>query len=142
MKFEDVEDMIIDTLKASLPYLKRTATYAGEFETDVKALPSGFPAAFVVYRGSRFEPVDNSSCEEQAEFTVLVAAKDLKGGEQPRKGEYGAYRLLEDVLSALANRDLGLKMERLEPVRVSLVFVSQGIAVYGMDFRAKFDRTY
>jgi hypothetical protein len=76
------------------------------------------------------------------DFSVLVAAKDLRGSEEARKKSQGAYDLVKDVLAALTNKNFGLDIERLRPVRVSLVYIGRGVAVYGMDFQTSFDATY
>jgi len=142
MKFEDIETKVIETLEAELTYLKSVGTYAGELKEDIKSLPSGFPSAYVVYRGSTFAYVDGDNQEETVEFTVLAAAKNLKGGESLRKSSYGLYRIVDDILAALANKTFGLAIERIRPVRVSLVYISESAAVYGIDFQTRFDETY
>ncbi len=142
MDFENIEDKIIETLRAEVGYLRTVETYAGQLEGEIEKLVVRFPAAFVVYGGSRLEWVDGPNHRENAEFSVLVAARNLRGGSAARKGERGAYALVKAVLAALVNKDFGLGMERLTPSRVSLVFVSNTVTVYGLDFQTGFDTTY
>lgn len=142
MDFEQVEGKIIAELKLKVTYLRTVETYAGQLEGDIKNLPVKFPAAFVVYGGSEFKPVDGPNHREQAEFTVIVCAKNLRGGEKARKDAHGAYAMVKDVLAALTNRDFGLDLERLRPVRAALVFAGVGIAVYGVDFQTGFDTAF
>lgn len=141
MDFEQLEDGIIEALRSGMPHLRTLETYAGQLDEEIPKLPVRFPAAYVIYGGSRFEPIDGRGHEERAEFSVLVAARTPRSGG-PAPGQGGAYGLVKDVLSALSNRDLGLEMERLRPLGVSLVFASASVTVYGVDFRTSFDNTY
>jgi phage gp37-like protein len=142
MKFEEIETKIIEALRTELVYLKTVSTYAGELKEELKRLGMSFPAAYIVYKGSSFNHIDGHAQEEKVQFTVLVAAKNLKGGESLRKSSNGAYQLINDILAALTNQTFGLSIERVRPVRVSLVFISETAAVYGMDFETSFDKTY
>ncbi|GAB4389043.1 MAG: hypothetical protein Kow0025_12010 [Thermodesulfovibrionales bacterium] len=140
MDFEQVENKILERLRAEVPHLMTLETYAGQLGEDIGRLPVRFPAAYVIYGGSRFEPIDGPGHEEEAKFSVLVAARAPRGGGGPGQG--GAYGLVKDVLSALSNSNLGLDMERLRPLRVALVHTSPSVTVYGVDFRASFDGAY
>jgi phage gp37-like protein len=142
MDFEQIEDAIINGLKSGVSYLRTVETYAGQLEGDIGKLTIRFPAALVAYGGSGFKRVDGPNHQESVDFSVLVAAKDLRGSEEAKKKSQGAYDLVKDVLAALTNRSFGLDIERLRPVRVSLVYIGRGVAVYGMDFQTSFDATY
>lgn len=56
---------------------------------------------------------------------------------RPRAG--GAYEAVRDVLAALADKDLGLGIEPLAPVRTSLLFAGKDTAVYAVEFRTAFE---
>jgi phage gp37-like protein len=140
--FEQVEDKIIAELKDSVAYLRTVETYAGQLAGELSKLSVRFPAAFVVYGGSDFKWLDGPNFEETARFSVLLCSKNPRGGERLRKEEQGAYDLIEDALSALTNKTFGLAIERLTPVKRSLVFIGKGIAVYGVDFQTAFDTGY
>ncbi|MDA8168677.1 MAG: DUF1834 family protein [Nitrospiraceae bacterium] len=142
MKFGDMEEKILAALEGGLPYLKTVGTYAGQFEADVKTMPAPFPAAYVVYRGSSFEPVDSANHMETADFTVLAAARGFSGGEDLRKSGYGIYRMTDDIILTLTNQRFGLDIAPVRPLRLSLVFASKTVAVYAVDFRTSFDRTF
>jgi phage gp37-like protein len=142
MDFEQIEDSIISTLKAALPYAQTVETYAGQLEDSIESLPVRFPAVFVVYSGSTFAPVDGPNHRESVEFSVLAVSKNLRGDRAARKDVQGAYEMVNDVITALTNKDLGLDIEPLRPLRVSNVFAGKGLAVYGMDFETGFDNTY
>lgn len=142
MDFEQIEDSIIAALKTEIPYLRTVETYAGQLEDELEKLPLRFPAVFVVYSGSELNWIDGPNHEEKVGFSVLVAFKDLRSSESVRKAEYGAYQMIKDVLSALTNRTFNLNMEKLRPVRVSLIHMGKTIALYSIDFQTSFDKTY
>jgi phage gp37-like protein len=147
MDFEQVEDRIIEKLRDEVSYLRTVETYAGQLEEEIAKLPVLFPSAYVVYGGSTINRVDGPTHQETVEFSVLVAAKNMRGGEALRKGSpatggQGVYGMVKDVLKALTNEDFGLDMERLRPLRVSPVFVGKTMAIYGIDFQSSFDGAY
>jgi phage gp37-like protein len=141
-EFEQIEDKIIEELAAEVTYLRTVETYAGQLEGEIARMAVKFPAAFLVYGGTDLEEVDGPNHREVVRFSVLVAAKNLRSNEDLRKDTEGAYDLVTDVLAALTNNTFGLDIERLRPVKVSLVHIGKGIAVYGLDFQTSFDNTY
>ena len=140
MDFTDIEDRIKERIRTSMPYLKLVATYAGELGEDLQKLPVPFPAVFVAYGGSAYERVDGRSFSDALVFSIIVAAKDLRGSVELRRGEYGCYRMITDVLNTLANETFGLDMWPLQPVRTSLMSISKTMAAYSVDFRTSYDR--
>lgn len=147
MDFETIEDKIIETLKQGIPELKTIETYAGQLEAEIEKLPVRFPACYVVYGGSGFDFIDGPNHQETTEFSIIVCARNLRGSEAARKGgatpgEYGVYDLIKGVLDTLTNKKFGLDMERLKPLRTSLILMTKTIAVYGIDFQTSFDKTY
>jgi len=142
MDFEQIEDKIIDEIKSALTYVRTIETYAGQLEADIEKLPVNFPAVYVVYAGSALDWVDALNFSEAAEFSVLVCAKDVRGHKEARKGTAGCYQMIRDVLSALTNNSLGLDIEKMQPVRAALVYITKSTAVYGIDFKTNFDNTY
>jgi phage gp37-like protein len=147
MDFETIEDKMTGTLKAVVPYLRTVKTYAGQTEIDVEKLTVRFPAAFVIYRGSSFEWVEGQNHKETVVFRVLVAARNLKADEATRKGsdapgDVGAYRMINDVLAALANTDFGLDIDMMRPLNTSLVIARSGVSVYQVDFQTGFHNAF
>lgn len=141
MDFETIEDGIIAEITAQVPYLKTVETYAGQLEEDIDTLPLRFPAAYIAYGGSDFAPggVGGPGQRETCAFSVLVCAKSLKGQEKARKQTGGAYDAVRDVLTALVDKDFGLDIEPLAPVRTGLLFAGRETAVYSVEFRTAFE---
>lgn len=142
MEFEQIEDRIIEELKKRVSYLETVETYAGQLQGEIASLPVKLPAAFVIYGGSEFEPVDGPNHREQPTFSVALCASNLRGRAEGRKDDKGAYDLVKDALRALTNKDFGLDIERLRPVRVQLLIANETMTMYGIDLMAGFDTTY
>jgi len=143
MTFEDIEDKIITEIKTRMPYVRTVETYAGQLEQNIDSLTIPFPAAFVVYGGSALKWVDGPNHNEASSFSVFVAAKNLRGQSAARKDDTaGCYKMITDVLTYLTNQSFGLGMEKLTPVKVSLLYISQTVAIYSIDFETNFDTTF
>jgi phage gp37-like protein len=142
MDFTDIEDAVKGQIRACLPYVKTVETYAGQLSVEVSRLTRAFPAVFVAYGGSSFDRIDGRSFSETPEFSVMVAARDLRGRDGPRRGEYGCYRMITDVLSAVTNQVFGLAILPMKPVRVSLIALSKTTAAYDIGFQTSFDALY
>lgn len=142
MDFEQIEDAIISRIKEQLGYVRTCETWAGQLLGEIDKLTVTFPAAFVSYGGSKFSWVDSVTFNEAAEFQILLAAKDLRGQEAARKDDRGCYQMVADIMTALANQNLGLDIERLKPVSVDMIGVTKTLAVYGVKFQTGFDNTY
>ncbi len=141
--FRDIEAAIISKLKSDVPALRTVESWAGQIADRIDSLTVPLPAAFVSYGGSGFSPIDGPSHREQPAFTVLVAARSMRGDGSERTSANGAYGLVQSVLSALANEDFGYSgLERLAPSRVALIASEGGAAVYGVTFQTAFDTQY
>jgi phage gp37-like protein len=143
MDFTDIEDAIKTAIKAAMPYVKTVETYAGQLEGEIKELTLQFPAVFVAYGGSTLDWVDGRNFNDAPGFSVMVAAKDLRGSKDLRIGTHGCYRMINDVLVAITAQRFGLMaMEPMKPVKVSLIFISKTMAAYGIDFHTNFDTDF
>ncbi|RJQ22030.1 MAG: DUF1834 family protein [Nitrospiraceae bacterium] len=142
MTHNDIEDKIITEIKTNMTYVRTVETYAGQLEGKIEEMAITFPAAYVVYAGSSFEWVDGPNYNEICEFSVLVCAKNLKGNAAMRKDTHGCYEMIADIKTNLINKTFGLAMEKLKILRVSLIYISQSVTIYGIDFQTNFDTTF
>lgn len=144
MDFEQIENKIVEQLKANIPYARTIETYAGQLEADIELLPIQFPACYVMYGGSQLAWVDGQANYNEVDiFTVLACAKNLRGNEAVRKDtSVGCYKLIKDVLAQIANKNFGLDIEKMRPTEIRLVYISKIIAIYGIEFQTNFDKTY
>lgn len=132
MKYADIEAAVIDLLRRDLPALRSVEPYAGRPVEAVAKLPRRLPAAYVIYGGSHYEPVDGLSVEQTVSFTVVLAVRALDPESSP-------HELMGDLIVALANKNLGLDMDRLVPVSARSTAGQNSMLVYQAEFRARFD---
>jgi len=140
--FEQIEDAVMARIKTEMPYVKTVETYAGQLEGEIEKLAIPFPAVFVVYGGSDYQWVDGKSFNDAPGLSVIIAAKDLRGSEDLRKGQYGCYRMIRDVLKTVASQTFGFDIWPMKPVKVSLILISRIMAAYGIDFQTGFDTEF
>ena len=142
MDFEQVENAIINQLKATITNVKTIETYAGQLEQDIETLPIQFPAIYTLYAGSQYNWIDGQNQNEVCAFSVIVVAKNLRGKESLRKDTQGCYQMIQDVLTSITHKNFSLDVEKMKPINVSLLFVSKIIAAYSIDFQTNFDKLY
>jgi len=136
----EIEDAIIEELKSEISYLK-TCGSIGEFEVDeIEELLVQCPAAYVMYDGGDFEEGAGEALDRDMTFSVIVVAKNVRGGDEARHGkgsEKGAYDMIEDVRAALTGNSCGLDITGLLPDREEAIAGDKEIAVYGIKFRTR-----
>ncbi len=142
MDFEQIEDAIINEIKDNIDYVRTVETYAGQLEARIEELPILYPAIFTTYSGSQYEWVDGNNYNEKDVFTVIVASKNLMGHKVMLKGSSGCYKMIKDVLSKITGNNFGLDIERMKPRETRLLYISQTIALYGIEFQTNFDKAY
>ena len=142
MDFEQIENAIITRLKTNLAYVKTIETYAGQLEANIETFLIQFPAIYTIYAKSQFDWVDGRSQSELCTFGVIVVTKNLRGKESLRKDTQAGYQLIKDVLASLTNQNFGLDIDLMKPVEVSLLFVTEIIAAYTIEFQTSFDKIY
>ena len=139
----EIENAIIARLKARLAYLVDAFSYQGsDPEAVLQQLIRRMPATAVVFTGADFERVGQKSWRKVGQFKILVAVQNLRSEQARRQGsgsEKGAYKVIEDIESALIFKDLGLEIEPLLPLEVQNLFSDQvksiGVSAYGLTFQ-------
>lgn len=139
-KIEDIEDAIVNALKASpLAAIAKTIdSYHGEIDTiidQVKQLTMPMPAVYVLYAGSVFTEPANRSYDDEQTFTIIFIAKDLRGNEKLRAA---IYPMIEAGKTALIDNNLNLNIEPLHPLRVEATFVTRAFSIYSFDIKTSF----
>nr|WP_256473555.1 phage protein Gp37 [Neisseria sp. HSC-16F19] len=105
--------------------------YGGELDDEgLYQVVQQMPAVWVTFGGiGKTEPVKTNRNKHtaHAKFVVMVAAKSYRSEAASRAGgvsrwEIGSYDLLYAVRRLLANQDLGLSMDALQPGAVRTLF--------------------
>lgn len=109
-----VEDAIITALKAQMPYAKTIETYGGQLDEAIKNLVVLFPAVFVEYEETKWDPegmydTHNVTFWKNMTFNIYCGSKNIRSEKETRrKADIGAYAMLGDVEKALAGKNLDL----------------------------------
>ncbi|HRZ28694.1 MAG TPA: DUF1834 family protein [Spirochaetota bacterium] len=140
---QEIEDKIIAELKASglSSTVKNISTYHGELDSlvgEIRQMTISFPAILVLYGGSQFSEPANRSYDDEAIFTVVIIAQDLRGRDKLRTG---IYPILETLKDTLIDNDLGCRdIDPLHPISIEAILVTSQFSVYALDLRTIFSR--
>ena len=96
---EQIEDAILSATQSSSmgSYCKTIESYAGQLEDDIGKIVLICPAVLVMFSGSNARMLTNLKYERVIAFTLFVVSKNLRGNIAARKGDYGAYQMLDDL---------------------------------------------
>jgi phage gp37-like protein len=133
----DIENKIIDVLKAQLDYLKTCKSLGEGMVNEIKDLTIQYPAIYVVYERGEYSRETIATQDKKMIFGIIVMAKNYRGDEAARQGQggtKGAYDLLEDVRAELTNNDLELDIDPLMPVDESPLETQLDQAAYVIRF--------
>ena len=138
---KEIEQAVIDAIKAGIPAFKTIRGYNGDFEAvteeTISTIIKLFPAALVIYDGSGIERINNR-LQYTASFAVILAAKSLRG-EADSTMRQGLYDLLEQVREKLDKNKLGLAISSLLIMRERLLFNSPVMSVYAQEYQTTFN---
>lgn len=139
-KISDIHDAALSWLKLST--LKNVCStiesYNGEAQAlidDVKSMLIDFPAALVLYGGSSFDAQGSNPYIDNFGLTVVVVAKDLRGGEDVKAS---MYAMLEEV-KKMRDQTLGLEIAPLVLARIRLLAATNIYIIYAVDFSTVFE---
>jgi phage gp37-like protein len=131
-----LEDAILDALRARLgPGVKTLETYQGDWLANLRKESRRLPAVLVMLRQSRGDQVTARSYDVLLDFTVLVAARQLRGEAAGRRQEGGVYSLLDLVRQALWHQDLGLDILPFSLVQEEPLLNTGEFIVYAAHYR-------
>ena len=139
----DVENAIIASLKAALPYLKTVASISAFLAHDLDAMEDIAPlcpAAFVVYERGDFTSKSSNIVDRGMVVNVLAVVTNLRGEQAVRHGatgHKGIYDVLEDILHALTNNSCGQPIDPLLPKNEQCVVGTQDLSVYSIAFETR-----
>jgi phage gp37-like protein len=130
------EDAIIDTLKAMLPSVS-IDTYDGELddEESIANSLSSLPSILLAYGGSKIERRGSTSLWRNATETLFICAAKLRDDE----GE-DIYSLLDQIIDALQDKDLGLNIVPCEVEAEQSIYTSADIKIYAVDVKTQLPR--
>ena len=142
-----IEDAIIDALKKSEmgSYCKKIDSYQIEgkdLEDQIRIFAGRLPCALVVYSKGDYSHSPGRRQDKEMTFQILVCSESLRSPNEPRRGETGTYKMLEDLRAALTGNNLGLDIIPLLPVSESAEANVKGFSAYSMEFKTKITTTF
>ncbi len=116
---KDIEDLIIGRIKEKLPYLAKVDSYEPEYDVPLNRLIHKCPMVIVVLDSVKQASgsIDLSDFANEAfEYTFImgVISRDLRGAKESRRGDEGAYRIMDDLFTHLQNQQLSPELSPLE----------------------------
>lgn len=133
----DIEDKLIQMLKASTN-LRTIKSYQGELdEQDVKKLLVLFPAIFVVYGGSSYTARGGRKLETMS-YHLFFCDRSMRAEEEARRGgatNPGVYQLLNTARDLLCGQLPFPEMQPLELINEEAVWFGGGISIFGAEYQ-------
>lgn len=131
-----LEDAVIEALGAALgTQVKTLETFQGDWRGDLVREGRRLPAVLVMLQHSRAEQVTGQSFDVTLDFTLIVAARQLRGEAAGRRHSGGVYDLLAGVRQALWGQDLGLEILPFTLLREEPLLNTREFTVYGAHYR-------
>ncbi len=131
-----LEDAVLAALNARLgDRVKTLKTYQGDYRSDLKRQGWRLPAVLVMLRQSRAEQVAAGSFDVELDFTILAAARELRGEDAGRRAAGGVYEILAGVRQALWHQDLDLEILPFSLVREEPLLNTREFIVYAAHYR-------
>jgi phage gp37-like protein len=132
----EMEDAVLGALTAQLGSLVQTLeTYQGDWQSDLQQASWRFPACLVILKRAEAEQVAMGSYDLTLDFTVLVAARQLRGEAAGRRGTGGVYEILAGVRQALWHQDLGLNLLPFSLIREEPLLNNREFTVFAAHYR-------
>lgn len=135
--FAQIEAAMVTRLDSQMPYLAQCASYAGQIEDANNGLPVEAPACFVMFDGFRTMPEQSDHAQHvgTVEFSVVVFGDSYTGSTDSRTDTYGAYALVQAVMTAIDDSTLGLTgFPGLRVSAVEMLRVDKVRAIYRVRF--------
>ncbi|MFP3866879.1 MAG: phage protein Gp37 [Desulfobacteraceae bacterium] len=135
---KEIEDAILAALTDRLgTYVKTIESYQGQLEADLGEFTWRLPAALITLQDTRVAKAAAHSYDLKLTFTIIVADRNLRGNQEGRWGNTGAYQMLEDVRSALWDQDLGLEINPFMLLEEEAVINNRQVAVFAADYQTQ-----
>jgi phage gp37-like protein len=138
----EIEDLIIARLQAELDYLRTCKTYAGELEKDPQQLAMRTPAVLLALTKVVSEPLEFQAYQHEYIFDLLVVSRNLRGEDDARRANDGAYEILADVRLALIDYTLRDDLQPLALLQEEAQIISQELVLYTATYSVVMEESY
>lgn len=135
-----IEDLLIARIKAELPYLADVSSYKGQLEKKIAELVLRTPAVLVSLQELSGEPttfVEMGGVSSYAltyVFSLAVVCRDLRGEAAGRRGDTGAYRILDDLFAALTDYILDADLQPLAYNEAEALLITKEVVIFAATY--------
>jgi phage gp37-like protein len=129
-----IENLLIARIRESLPYLVEVASYQGQLEKEIAELVLRTPAVLVSLQEL---PGETASFEGYAltyTFSLAVVCRDLRGEAASRRGDTGAYRILDDLYAALKDHALDAQLQPLSYDKAEALLITKEVVIFAATY--------
>jgi hypothetical protein len=113
---DQIEDLLVARIAAELPYLNTVDTFEAKYDVTLERLIHHSPAVFAALNSVK-PSADLESFGVGVHiytFELGIVCRDLRGPKEGRRGDEGAYQILDDLYAALEGHRLSQGIEPLE----------------------------
>ena len=140
----DIEDAIIDALKASVvgSYCQKIESFqfaGGDEEEEIRLLAKTLPCVLIVYKGGDYKNLQMVT-DRTMTFWLLAAAQSLRSplsSKEARRKTAGTYQMLDDIRTALMAHRLGLQIDPLSPQKEEALINAKGFSAYYIEVKTR-----
>ena len=129
-----IEDLLIARIKDQLPYLAEVASYKGQLEKEIAELVLRTPAVLVSLQDLPGETQSFEGYVLSYIFSLAVVCRDLRGEASGRRGDTGAYRILDDLFTALRDHALDAQLEPLIYHKAEAHLITKEVVIYAATY--------
>ncbi|TSA12011.1 MAG: DUF1834 family protein [Deltaproteobacteria bacterium] len=129
-----IEDLLIARIKAELPYLPEVSSYNGQLEKEIAELVLRTPAVLVSLQELSGEPASFGEYVLTYTFSLAVVCRDLRGEAAGRRGDTGAYRILDDLFAALKDHTLDSVLAPLAYNKAEAMLITKEVVIFAATY--------
>jgi phage gp37-like protein len=136
----EIEDLLIARIKAELPYLAEVSSYKGQLEKEIAELVLRTPAVLVSLQELPGEPASFAEFGALSgyaltyTFSLAVVCRDLRGEAASRRGDTGAYRILDDLFAALRDHILDNGLQPLAYNKAEAILITKEVVIFAANY--------
>jgi len=129
---KQIEDLLVAKVAAGLTYLRTVDSYENKYDLELERLVHRSPMVLVSL--DSIKPAEELGTFAGQGwlyiFNLGIVCRDLRGPKEGRRGEEGAYEVIDDLYDLLEGHRLAQGLEPLEREAVEFVMSTNVGVVY------------
>ena len=137
LSIPEIEDLLMERIRAKLPYLATVETYNPyqvEWSEEVPQITLRLPGVLVMLakRGGELSSYEDEDLNYT--FSLGVVSKNLRGEAAGRRDPQGAYQILEDLRQCLSKHQLHEDLLPLQFMQEEIKFANKEYVMYAAEY--------